>query len=712
MTVGRSPLNTLDAAAVLIVTGVAIALGQTILGGMSIIAIGVPVAVAAVWYLIRRPPMMLIAMIVVEVTNLAGVIAQHRPLPLFQLSLISGLLTVCIALRDPRTRARLNRGTLLCLGLFGCYLVTQFLAALGSQDIAVSMATLKTYVLDGLFLAVILLLTQITGRWWAVAAAFVVPLAVISLLCLVNQVIFAGTASFLGFARATDASGELITTLRYGGPGLDSNFWGRNLILGLPLAGALVVRAVRSGRRWVALGWAAALAALLAGVYLTQSRGTIISAAVVLFVWVLASGPAAWRKGAMGLPVVGLLLLTPGIGNRLTALVADVSGPQYAVDPSVLGRMAAQQSAWAMFRDRPLFGFGPNGFSSELSHYAGRVPTAVLHPPDAAHNLYAQFAADSGIVGLVGWTFFIGGFIWLIAIRVAKLSYDSANSERSLSAAVLAAIVGWSVASIFLHMSSFRTFAIVLALAGALASASSPDIGSVIQEKRATIRDAVVGLLAGMAVAAAIFAASGTETHTASQTITIMPTQQDDWAYAYALDMKSREILLPTYASLMAGNGSGFTAVADPVRGVITITVTDSDTDSARADLDVALSAATSRLADLGADSWYTITAVGTPDIHSGTTHSTASTAFAVFVGALVASGLTLAMRRRSKRQLPRHGRTLSRGGMQDEATSPVLADASAEGGRTSVSSAGALDFRTPVLSSPAHRGINGFADY
>lgn len=67
--------------------------------------------------------------------------------------------------------------------------------------------------------------------------------------------------------------------------------------MGVPLAGALALRALRSGRRRAGWGWLGAFGALLAGVYLTQSRGTIIATVVVLFVWVLASGPAARRQG-------------------------------------------------------------------------------------------------------------------------------------------------------------------------------------------------------------------------------------------------------------------------------------------------------------------------------------------------------------------------------------------------------------------------------
>ena len=89
-------------------------------------------------------------------------------------------------------------------------------------------------------------------------------------------------------------------------------------------------------------------------------------------------------------------------------------------------------------------------------NFAGRVPLAVREPTDAPHNLYLEFGAESGILGLVGWSVMILGFICvpILAIIVAPRSRD-----RVLAAAALAAVIGWSVSSIGLHLAYLRTWA-------------------------------------------------------------------------------------------------------------------------------------------------------------------------------------------------------------------------------------------------------------
>lgn len=97
----------------------------------------------------------------------------------------------------------------------------------------------------------------------------------------------------------------------------------------------------------------------------------------------------------------------------------------------MLGQMAAQQSAWAMFRDEPMFGIGTHMFPSELPRYAGKVATAILHPPDASDNRNADLAAQSEVVGLVGWAVFVGGFIALIVQHLARFHSRSGDpSDR------------------------------------------------------------------------------------------------------------------------------------------------------------------------------------------------------------------------------------------------------------------------------------------
>lgn len=644
-----------DPALTLVLAGIglmAIVAISTVLGMVpAIIAVGIPAVVAVGIYLIRHPTAMLSVMVVMELSNLTAVVAQRVSLPIYPASLGLGLLTVGLALREPAMRARINRGTLLCVGLIGCYLITQLLAALGSQNPEASREALQDSIVSYLFLVVILLLVQLTDRPWTAAAAIVLPLAVISALCIISQVGFGSNMSFGGFANVTKASGELITTPRFAGPLEDSNFWGRHLAMALPIAGALIVRAFGLRRQRTALAWVSIMLVLFVGVYLTQSRGTLIATAIALVVWVLASGRTARRRGLMSLPLVALIAFVPGIGNRMVALATDMSDRGNAVDPSVLGRINAQEMAWAMFRDRPGFGFGPAVFETEVPRYAGVVETAVLHPATAPHNLYAQIAADSGVVGIAGWTVFVGGYIIYLATRVVRLSSETANVEKSLGAAVLAGLIAWSFASVFLHLAYFRTFAIMLGLAGALASTMGSNHAYGMPEARRDGRHVLLAAVFGVTAAIAVLFVSASITHTARQIVTLQPTMKSGGDAAYALDLKTRETLLPTYAAMMTTDTRAFTAVSDSVRGVITISVVDIDADSARRDLKNALVESRRQLSDFGANSWYTVAPVGSPTVHSGPKRSATASLTVVAAGVLIAAGSVHSFRRHAVRQ-------------------------------------------------------------
>ncbi|WP_156744576.1 O-antigen ligase [Mycobacterium sp. E740] len=599
----------------------------------------------------RGTVLVTVVMVVCEVANVSGVVGSKGPFSVFRLSLLLGLVALGLALRDPVARARLNWWTAGFIGLVGVFLLTRLLSAIGAQDVGASLGLLTNEVADFLFVIVVLMLIQVTERPWAVAAAVVVPLAVLSVLTLVNQLLFGGAASFGGFATVTEASGELVTTPRYGGPLPDSNFWGRHLIMGLPLAGALIVRARAAGQQRVVVAWAAAMLALLIGIYLTQSRGTFISTLVVLIVWTVASGPGARRRAVKMLPVVVLILLVPGVGNRLVALMNDLWGsqPGYTIDPSVAGRMAAQEVAWAMFDDRPIFGFGLGGFGLEVPRYSGLVPTAVTEPATAApHDLYAELACEGGVVGLIGWAILVGGIVVCIAVRVSQLALRSDVVERCLAAAALAAIIGWSTASIFIHLSYLRTFGILLALAGAMAAKVGPDWKEATRAWPRTIGAAAAAVALGVVVLSAFLTATATRVHTASQRVTILPNPGTDYGYAYALDMRSRNVVLPSYAALMSAGSAQSTAVADTVRGVVTITVTARDHAAARDLLDAAVERARSNLTRFGADSLYELYPVGTVVQQDGYRHS--ATAMVVSLAAGTAVGVaafSLLQRRR-----------------------------------------------------------------
>ncbi|KUI12951.1 hypothetical protein AU193_04195 [Mycobacterium sp. GA-1285] len=621
------------------------------------IAVALPAAAVGVWYVLQRPLVVLVGIVVIEVANVAQIIGGRPASLLVRGSIGLGILAIALALRDPAMRSRVNRGTLWCVLLAACFLGTQLLAVLGSESLEASMDQMRSNTLVCVFLVVVLVLIQLTGRPWAVAAAIVVPLAVLSVLCYVNQFGFGGTQTFGGFAKVTQPPAGLSNIPRYGGPTTDANFWGRQLIIGLPLAFALVSRALRSGHRRAVLGWSVALAALLGGVYLTQSRGAIISAMVVFFVWAWVSGGRTKTRALRSLPVAALVLFIPGIGDRIWELLGffTSSSPYHqAVDSSVVGRTAAQEMAWAMFRDRPIFGFGPGTFLSEIPNYGGSTPTAILHPSrsaDAAHNLYLQLAADSGLVGVFGFIALVGGFMWMVAARAVRVP-PSAAADRPLAVALLAGMTGWLIASAFLHLAYFRTLAIVLALAGAVAFAARPAVAPREARKARRSPAVLISCIAGIAVASGVLAATSTRTYTSSQTLLPVPSEAMAENYAYALGMRGRSVFVTTLAAMMIdGDPHEVKSSGDAVRGVVTLSVTQDQAWRARRGLLEALDLAQARLALFKVDSSYYFVPIGGRQDSTGLRWPPGAVLIALVLGIMATVGTWMALGRRSLNQ-------------------------------------------------------------
>jgi O-antigen ligase len=547
----------------------------------------------------------LVVMVVVELANLSEVASAYTSAPLLKAGVALATILLCTALRDPAARARLNRWTVAGAILIGIYVAGQAIAMAGSVDFAASSSVMYRSSVDLVYLFIILMFTQVTGRPWAVAGAMAATLAVLSLLTLVSY-LTGGQLTFGGLAQISAAQGELITTQRYTGPYNDSNFWGRVLVLGLPMAWALAYRARRAGHRRRPVLWLLAGVAILIGAYLTQSRGTQLTVAVAVVVWFIASGQP--KKLAFVPPAMLVALAIPGIGNRMVALVNDVFGGQrsYNVDPSVLGREASQEMAWQMFRQRPAFGFGPGAFGSEVSYFTDRVKTAVDEGLVAPHNLYAQLLAETGVTGLLTWGIMVGGVFAIVALRIAS---DPKSVDRALAAATLTGIITWSVASVFLHLAYFRSFAIVLALACALGPAEPVRLEVIRHMVRTTALWAVAVVL-GAAVAGATMLAASTPAVRASQKVIMMPVGPlDGWA-SYAMNVRAREAFLPTMIEVMHNTDAPAEINSDPIRGIATFSVTARDADGAKRRLADALAVSRTRINDNIGPMQYTVKAI------------------------------------------------------------------------------------------------------
>ncbi|MGH3867944.1 MAG: O-antigen ligase family protein [Pseudonocardiaceae bacterium] len=565
-----------------------------------------------------RPAVALTLLVVSEFSN-AGVVL---PVPKWYIATLGlGVLSTLVALRLPEMRERLRHPPVAPVALLACYLLSLIPAVWFTETPAVTTEKMVLLLKDCVLLIVILALAHLVNRPWSIAAAIVLTLAAISAMTLINQIVLgAQPSTFGGFATVSSALGENITTPRAAGPLPDSNFWGRDLVLGLPLAYALWHRSMFSGRlRQV--GWGLATATMLGGIYLTQSRGTLLATGALTVAWVVASGPRIRRQALLVAPLVALVLLIPGIGNRLLNVVTVFgNGPAYTVDPSLVERAAAQEIAAVMFRYHPLFGTGTGSFPEVFYEYATRTQGVLIGSTTAPHDIYLELASESGLVGLTGWLVLVIGTIALSAQTVTRLAGAPQDGRlgtptRALAAGALTAIFGWSVASLFLHLAYFRPVLIVIALAGLLHTNTRDMVAQQPRSAAEASTRAARGLRHGSvtiivviitgAVTASGLLLLGQQRYTSQALFTLAPAPRT--YRSYALDVRSRIAVLPAYAAMIQ-SVEPMTRVqvdGEPVTGLITMTAQTGDLMGSERLMAQTIAAAPLAIQRFGADRSY-----------------------------------------------------------------------------------------------------------
>jgi O-antigen ligase len=342
------------------------------------------------------------------------------------------------------------RPVMLALGLLLVW-ITLSVAWSGDRSHAWAQAELWYGAAAGFFLVATVPRSARTVR--LVAFAFVVG-------ALVSVIV--GLSGHGGITTTADAL-DLATRRRFSGGAGDPNF----LAAGLVAAIALAVGLLPSVRDPIAkLGVGAATAALGLALAATESRGGIIGAAAALVAAVSLARGQRVQAAVFGVCVIAavgaFMLASPSALNRTTSFNAGGEG-----------RTELWLVAWRMSEDRPLAGVGIANFPFESHNYV-REPgnlkfvRLIVDEPLAAHNIYLQQFAETGIVGLALLICVIVACL-RAAVRAAR-RFDAlgAGALASLARASAVAMVGFLVASIFISDSTDRRLWIVLALGPAL----------------------------------------------------------------------------------------------------------------------------------------------------------------------------------------------------------------------------------------------------
>ncbi len=181
-------------------------------------------------------------------------------------------------------------------------------------------------------------------------------------------------------------------------------------------------------------------------IYLTNSRGTMLSVAVMFGVWILL------RYG--GIKMLMQALIISAIIPSVLPTRMFISGDESSQD-----RIDAWYEGTLMLKDNPVFGVGYNAFLEY--HYK------------TAHNSWVLAFAEMGLVGYYCWTALMFTSLYMVWVcqkdfkeTVLSASHMAAyNKEKALAGAVMFAMIGAFSCAFFLS----RTYSVVLFMLAALA---------------------------------------------------------------------------------------------------------------------------------------------------------------------------------------------------------------------------------------------------
>jgi O-antigen ligase len=201
------------------------------------------------------------------------------------------------------------------------------------------------------------------------------------------------------------------------------------------------------------LFWLAVSAVLVYGIYLTDSRGTLLALLVLLGIYI-------WRKrgiivaGMLGAAALGGLMMLP---SRLQDV--DVS------EESAFGRVDSWYEGLQMFMSNPVFGVGPGNYSD--------------YNTLTAHNSFMLVLAETGYLGFTVWLAFVCYGFWMMLVVMRSSDDDLVEHEgeegaaemiedwhddRRIAFTLLLSLCGFFAAAFFLSRSYVVTLYLLMAL--------------------------------------------------------------------------------------------------------------------------------------------------------------------------------------------------------------------------------------------------------
>ena len=220
------------------------------------------------------------------------------------------------------------------------------------------------------------------------------------------------------------------------------------LALGLAMATPLCYQAISLSRPlWAKMMFASFVFGCIATIFMTQSRGGILSLGAVLLLIAWSSPHRMRALAAM------LLLSLPApilVWDKLTDRMATLQNP--LEEGSAYSRLQLNLAAIKIIRDHPILGVGFG--ADNYARLSVRYLPYETSKQQVVHNNYLQMWADSGIAAFGIYIFTLGGAIrWLG--RASGKSSSLGDDERKIARGLRLSLVAFAIGSTFLSRTNY-----------------------------------------------------------------------------------------------------------------------------------------------------------------------------------------------------------------------------------------------------------------
>jgi putative inorganic carbon (hco3(-)) transporter len=459
----ENPLFFLAGAAVLgAVVGAAVLLTDTFLWPVAITG-----ALLIVWLVFNHPNAGLALLVFATYTRFSDVLEHVHGIPSFILPLALLLLGV-LFMRWWFLGERIHNWERTAV-LLGIYALVSFTSLFYAADDTRSQNALIEFTKNCLLLFTVVLAMRdsqsLRGVTWALLAAGIF----MGSLTVYQQLTGTFENSYWGFAQ-TEMKNIVadVSDHRAAGPVGSSNYYALVMVTLVPLALDRLWHERKLAYRFLAL-WALAVCVL--SIIFTFSRGGFFALIVVLAIMIARESINPLKLLlSLSLLVIVWQFIPANYAERLSTTLDLLpgSGVDARDEVSFRGRTSEVLVAWQIFADHPVMGVGLNNYKYYYQEYAQPLGWDNRREERSAHNLYLETAAETGLIGLAAFGAVVGVALWR-AFQTQKMFIRAGRYDgAAIAFALMAAVLGYLVASQFLHGAYPRYFWLLMGILLAL----------------------------------------------------------------------------------------------------------------------------------------------------------------------------------------------------------------------------------------------------